>query len=200
MRSCRASTLVTMRSYGIATAAVAALTSSVRPCGSSYVLVDDADARPIASSTRMPGARGRRPRRRRAARARRRARADSARASVSAALRSAISSKCDDEAALERTARLRRAARARSGRGVAGGGARENTTAGREDRVRLVGDRLDDEIAADAVCLADPPDDDELGRRHRADRRYAVASSLDSATGTAAALQLASRGAPRGAP
>ena len=74
---------------------------------------------------------------------------------------------------------------------IAGWSARNNTTAGREDRVRLVGDRLHDDFAADAVCLADPPDDDERGRRHRAEG-YA-SSGLDSATGTAAACSLLAR-------
>src|SRR5205085_1167913 len=51
-------------------------------------------------------------------------------------------------------------------RHVAGGGTRKNTTAGREDRVRRVGNDFHDDLTADAVCLANPPDDQEFGRRH----------------------------------
>ena len=65
-------------------------------------------------------------------------------------------------------------------RRIAGRGARDDTTAGREHRVRLVGDRFDDEIAANAVRLADPPDDDQLTT---SDRVTAAFDTLELAPG-----------------
>jgi hypothetical protein len=50
------------------------------------------------------------------------------------------------------------------GRDVAGNGTGENTMAGREDGVRRIADDFYDDFAANAVCLADPPDDNERGR------------------------------------
>ena len=50
-------------------------------------------------------------------------------------------------------------------------GTGKNATAGRENRVRRVGQRLDDELAVNAVCPADAPDDREIGRRHVTQRR-----------------------------
>ena len=81
---------------------------------------------------------------------------------------------------------------------VAGGGARKYTTAGREDRVRLVGDRFHDDFAADAVCLADPPDDDELGRRHGRGRGSYASSFLSPHAGRRAP-GASRRGGSRGA-
>ena len=54
---------------------------------------------------------------------------------------------------------------------VAAHGTGKYTTAGREYRVRRVGQRLDDELAVNAVCPADAPDDREIGRSHVTRRR-----------------------------
>ena len=89
-------------------------------------------------------------------------RTDTGRASRSASLRSAISSNFDDEPGPGTAASDVQLGGAP---GRLRGGAGENATAGREDRVRLVGERLHDDLAADAVALTDPPDDrSDLGR------------------------------------
>ena len=43
---------------------------------------------------------------------------------------------------------------------------RKNTTAGREDHVGLICERLDDNLPANSLCFADQPDDRVFGLRH----------------------------------
>src|SRR5438045_3203387 len=56
-------------------------------------------------------------------------------------------------------------------REIAGRCARKNTTAGREDHVRLVGERLDDHLSANSLRFADQPDDRVFGPGHFSRRR-----------------------------
>jgi hypothetical protein len=67
---------------------------------------------------------------------------------------------------------------------------RKNTTAGREDHVRLTGERLDDDLSAYSLGFADQPDDRVLGLSHFPAVSYAPAgaSSGVSFTGMAVAL------------
>ena len=52
------------------------------------------------------------------------------------------------------------------GRQISARRARKNTTAGREDHVRLVGERFDDDLSANSLRFADQPDDRVFGLRH----------------------------------
>ena len=103
----------------------------------------------------------------------------------------------DDPAALEGATLLDRELTT-VGRWVAVHGTGKNTTAGRENRVRRVGERLDDELAPYAVCLPDAPDDRQIGRRHvtrsamkHAKRRRRVVELDIEAPGPADALDRA---------
>src|SRR3954452_17091279 len=51
-------------------------------------------------------------------------------------------------------------------RQIAAMGARKNATAGRENHLRLVGERLDHHLSANSLCLADQPDDRVFGLGH----------------------------------
>ena len=75
-------------------------------------------------------------------------------------------------------------------------GARENTTAGREHRVRRVGERLDHDFAANAVGPANAPDDDQIFvRRHAAVSREGRPSRRPGLPPIAACARVAPRGA-----
>ena len=57
-----------------------------------------------------------------------------------------------------------------SDRGIAIGGTRKNTTAGREDHVRLVGKRLYDHLSTNSLCFANQSDEGVFRIRHSTSR------------------------------